>query len=93
MEAQIASTYKLCEHIRANGKQCGSPAMRGMHLCYYHRRNRPLRGRELVTSLHTRREIQKALSNICVALGSNRLSVEEASKLIYAVQTAMMTMK
>jgi hypothetical protein len=93
MEAQTTSTYKLCEHILASGKSCGSPAMRGMHLCYYHRRNRPIRGRELVTSLQTRREIQKALSNICVALGSNRLSCEEASKLIYAVQTAMMTMK
>jgi hypothetical protein len=67
--------------------------MRGMSLCYFHRRNRPLRGRELVTSLHTRREIQKALSNICQALGSDRISCEEAGKLLYAVQTAMMTMK
>ena len=27
----------LCEHIKASGIRCGSPALRGGRLCYYHR--------------------------------------------------------
>lgn len=27
----------LCEHIKSSGVRCGSPALRGGRLCYYHR--------------------------------------------------------
>jgi hypothetical protein len=85
--------YKQCEHMFAAGKQSGSPAMRGFHFCYYHRQNRRLRGREVVPVLHTRREVQKSLSNICQALIAGRIGSEEAGRLIYAIHLAMNTMK
>jgi hypothetical protein len=93
MPEQEKLQYKTCEHMFAADKQCGSPAMRGFHVCYYHRQNRRFRGREVVPALHTRREIQKALSNVCQALVANRISSEDAGRLIYAIQLAMGTMK
>ena len=31
-----ASKPRQCEHIKANGEFCGSPALRGRHHCYFH---------------------------------------------------------
>ena len=27
----------ICEHVKMGGGRCGSPAMRGLRYCYYHR--------------------------------------------------------
>jgi hypothetical protein len=35
-EACEGSCYPICEHILAGGRQCGSPALRGEHFCFYH---------------------------------------------------------
>ena len=87
------NAVRLCEHLMLGGKQCGSPAMRGYHFCYHHRQNRRPRGREVVGNLHSRRHVQRALSNICQALVSNRLSSEDAGRLIYGIATAMRTIE
>jgi hypothetical protein len=26
----------ICEHVKKNGRRCGSPALRGRHFCYIH---------------------------------------------------------
>lgn len=88
-----AVNFRTCNHIFANGKPCGSPAMRGLSLCYYHRRNRPRRQRELVADLHTRYGILRSLTNIFDALRTDRISTGEAGKLLYAIQTAIVTHK
>jgi len=31
---------KRCNHIKANGTRCGSPALRNQRLCYFHHENR-----------------------------------------------------
>ncbi len=31
-----AARARQCEHIKANGEFCGSPALRGRHHCYFH---------------------------------------------------------
>jgi len=38
------STYPVahCQHIKKNGSQCGSPALRNQQFCYFHDRCRPL---------------------------------------------------
>jgi hypothetical protein len=28
-----------CQHIKLNGVRCGSPALRGKDLCYFHNRH------------------------------------------------------
>ena len=30
------SAIPICEHIKPSGKRCGSPALRGRTLCFYH---------------------------------------------------------
>ena len=35
-EPAEALQYKLCEHIKPGGKRCGSPALKGGKLCFYH---------------------------------------------------------
>ena len=54
-----AHRSQRCRHVRANGMQCGSPALRGRPFCYFHyrmRRNRNfdylLSGIEDASSLH-----------------------------------------
>ena len=32
-----------CRHIKANGTQCGSPALRNKKFCFYHHEDRPLK--------------------------------------------------
>ena len=32
---------RRCRHVRTNGTQCGSPALKAGELCYYHQHNRP----------------------------------------------------
>ncbi len=34
--AAETSHYPLCEHIKMSGERCGSPAVRGENLCYFH---------------------------------------------------------
>jgi hypothetical protein len=34
--ASAAKAARQCEHIKANGEFCGSPALRGRHYCYFH---------------------------------------------------------
>ncbi len=35
-EPAEASPYAICEHIKPGGKRCGSPALKGGNLCFYH---------------------------------------------------------
>ena len=34
-----STPYPTCAHIREDGSLCGSPALRGNRLCYYHQRD------------------------------------------------------
>ena len=54
-----AHQSRRCQHVRMNGMQCGSPALRDQRLCYFHYRLRRARkfdcnpaGIEDATSLH-----------------------------------------
>ena len=39
MSSQAAAPR--CRHIKVNGTQCGSPALRHKNFCFYHQQNRP----------------------------------------------------
>ena len=34
------SRYPTCNHVRTNGTVCQSPALKGAHYCYFHKRDR-----------------------------------------------------
>ena len=94
-------TYKIpqCQHIKKNGSQCGSPALRNQKFCYFHDRCRPLiedgsgsarfpPAPFFLPLLADANSIQTALSRICEHLLNRRLDPKKAGVLLYAAQLA-----
>jgi hypothetical protein len=89
-----------CQHIKINGVQCGSPALRRNRFCFFHKRfhderirlaaDRARRGP--ATFIHPVLEdansIQIALMEVMRLLLSRRIDHKTASLLLYALQTA-----
>ncbi len=95
------STYPIapCQHIKKNGSQCGSPALRNQQFCYFHDRCRPLiqdaSGSALyppapffLPRLDDANSIQRALAKVCQNLLHRRLDPKKAGVLLYAIQLA-----
>src|ERR1035438_1805232 len=39
--ASYPMEIRRCRHVKTNGTQCGSPALKAKELCYYHEQNQP----------------------------------------------------
>ena len=94
-----------CRYIKANGIPCGSPALRGKKLCFFHQRdfrrqcylerilgqNDPLRpGAALPKTLP---EMQVRLWNVMTALADESLSPRGAWKLLPALRQASIPLR
>ena len=93
----------LCEHIKSDGIPCGSPAMRGLPLCFFHSRTfqparrrprrKPLidfRRRNIVLpELNSHDAVLVALQEIMQAVIEHRVDGERANSLLYGIQTAI----
>lgn len=89
-----------CEHIKTNGTQCGSPALRGKHFCYFHKRwrdtrivlnaNRARRSRAVIDLpvLEDANSVQVSLMQIMRLILSGQVEPRTAGLLLYALQTA-----
>jgi hypothetical protein len=89
-----------CEHLRVNGTQCGSPALRRNHFCYFHKRwqetrivlnaNRARRGRAALdlSVLEDANSIQVSLMQVMRLILGGQLDPKTAGLLLYALQTA-----
>ena len=91
-------SYPTCNHLKEDGALCGSPALRGKKLCFYHHRdhqrlkyserilrcNDPLRPTALLPK--TLPEMQFRLYEVMTALADDSLPIRRASKLLYALQ-------
>jgi hypothetical protein len=89
-----------CEHLKVNGTQCGSPALRRNHFCYFHKRwqetrivlnaNRARRGRATLDLpvLEDANSIQVSLMQVMRLILSGQLDPKTAGLLLYALQTA-----
>jgi hypothetical protein len=88
------------EHLKVNGTQCGSPALRRNHFCYFHKRwqetrivlnaNRARRGRAALDLpvLEDANSIQVSLMQVMRLILSGQLDPKTAGLLLYALQTA-----
>jgi hypothetical protein len=88
------TTLQLCTRLFPDGHTCGSPALRGERLCYYHHpsrhpvaRHRPTRGFTL-TAPTNHRELQLALSEVIRRLAANKIDTRRAGVLLYSLQLA-----
>jgi hypothetical protein len=88
----------ICRHRKSDGALCGSPALRGKKLCFYHHRdhlrqqyaerilrcNDPLRPSAPLPK--TLPDMQSRLYEVITALADDSISARRAGKLLYALQ-------
>jgi hypothetical protein len=90
--------YARCQHIKVNGTQCGSPALRGEEHCYFHRAWRQRRVEMLrrnsegeavaLPVLEDANSIQMALTQVAQLVMLDEIDPKRAGMLLYALQTA-----
>jgi hypothetical protein len=85
-----------CQHVKMNGTQCGSPALRRRRHCFFHERIRRERAKIAASAQHgfdlplleDANSVQVALMKVIQMLGSGRLDHKTAGLMLYALQTA-----
>jgi hypothetical protein len=89
-----------CQHLKVNGTQCGSPALKRNRFCFFHKRfqeeqiklncDRTRRGRAtfLLPVLEDANSIQISLMQIMRLLASGQMDSKIAGLLLFALQTA-----
>ena len=91
-----------CQHIKVNGTQCGSPALRDATHCYYHIRYHwpelealqdHNEWRTGFPTLEDANSIQVALAKVIEQLVMQEIDHKTAALTLYALQTASMNLK
>jgi len=92
-----------CQHVKMNGTQCGSPALRRRRHCFFHERIR--REQAKITAdvsaqrlfdlplLEDANSVQVALMKVIQMLGAGRLDHKTAGLMLYALQTASVNLR
>jgi hypothetical protein len=91
-------TIRRCQHIKVNGIQCGSPAMRNERHCYFHEQCR-LMSRQInmkfsehgiinLPTLEDANSIQLGLAEVMRLLVTQQIDHRTASLLLRALRTA-----
>jgi hypothetical protein len=92
-----------CQHVKVNGTQCGSPALRRRRFCFFHDRIRREQARIAADAAAQRKfnlplledanSVQIALMKVIQMLGSGRMDHKTASLVLYALQTASINLR
>jgi hypothetical protein len=92
-----------CRHVKVNGTQCGSPALRRRRLCFFHVRCQEQRARIagsqfgqarfVVPLLEDANAVQLALMQVMQLLGSGQMDHRTAGLMLYALQTASVNLR
>ena len=96
----MASYPDRCQHLKINGTQCGSPALRRNRFCFFHKRFQDERIRLAVDRkrrpaptfilplLEDANSIQMALQQVMRMVLHHEVDYKTAGLLLYALQTA-----
>jgi len=95
---------RRCQHIKTNGTQCGSPALRGERFCHFHQEWRPRQVQVYTVGynppaafhlplLEDAGAIQLALTQVTELLLSDAIKPKIASLVLYALQIASSNLK
>ena len=92
-----------CQHIKMNGTQCGSPALRWRRQFFFHERIRRERAKIAkdmsaqrmfdLPLLEDANSVQVALMKTMQMLGSGRMDHRTAGLMLYALQTASVNLR
>jgi hypothetical protein len=91
----VADETPRCMHIKPSGVRCGSPAMRGIDYCYYHKRTHlgPRLLYPTLTMLEDAHGVQAALMEVLCGILDGGLTDKHAALLLYGLQTAASNLK
>jgi hypothetical protein len=96
---------RRCRHVRTNGTQCGSPALKGKELCFYHEQNRPepvelyidgeryCDGQIVLPVFEDAHAIQTVIRQVVQLMLTRRIERKDAGLLLYALQIASGNLK
>ena len=96
----MASYPDRCQHLKINGTQCGSPALRRNRFCFFHKRFQEERIRLaadrkrrpapslILPLLEDANSIQMALQQVMRLVLNHDIDYKTAGLLLYALQTA-----
>jgi hypothetical protein len=98
-------SYPTCDHLKADGVLCGSPALRDQKLCYYHQRDH--KRQKHVASVMRRADVlgprlprmksltdvQVALAKVFNALAAKRIPLQRASRILFDLEQAAVTLR
>ena len=96
---------RRCQHIKISGAQCGSPALRGEKLCYYHDQNdtvaaelyldgeRYCDGQIMLPPFEDAHSIQMVLRHVVQLMLQKRIDRKDAGLMLYALQIASGNLK
>ena len=103
------TTYPIeirrCRHIRTNGTQCGSPALKSKELCYYHTQNQPQPvelyidgerysdGQIVLPVFEDAHSIQTVIRQVVQLMLTRRIDRKDAGLMLYALQIASGNLK
>jgi hypothetical protein len=92
-----------CQHVKANGTQCGSPALRRRRLCFFHKRVQEMRvrvisdestqGKFCMPVLEDANGVQMALMQVLEQLAWGRMDHKTAGLMLYGLQTASINLR
>ncbi|MGH9492396.1 MAG: hypothetical protein ACRD2K_02750 [Terriglobales bacterium] len=75
-----------CHWVKKNGVRCGSPALRGKSLCYFHARRPKRRPKRVVPEVPDPNNAMAVLNWTIRGLMSGKLHHKEAAQIIYGIQ-------
>lgn len=101
---RAANRARRCQHVKANGQTCGSPALRNGPFCYFHEiwRCRPLgmphqpepNGAVYkLPLLEDANGVQMALQQVLDSILANKMDLRRAQILLYGLHTASANVK
>lgn len=91
-----------CQHLKTNGTQCGSPALRRRKYCFFHDKIRTEQAKIAARNslvrfdlplLEDANAVQVALMSVIQKLGCGQLDHKTAGLMLYALQTAAFNLR
>jgi hypothetical protein len=96
---------RRCRHVKTNGTQCGSPALKGKERCFYHEQNQPqevelyIDGERysdasiVLPVFEDAHSIQTVIRQVVQLMLARRIERKDAGLLLYALQIASGNLK
>jgi hypothetical protein len=88
-----AAKVERCHYLKPSGERCGSPAMTGHDLCYYHDRYQPKAEYRNLPCLEDPHSVQCAIQEVIEDMLRGFLDYKKAALALYGLQTAASNLK